>query len=91
MYTLIYTPNFKKKFKKIFKNNKRLVKSFSKTIEILSKDPFYSSLKTHKVANTLFGIAYSSRITGDLRLLWNFTDKEEVILLLTVGNHDDVY
>ncbi|MFA6518777.1 MAG: type II toxin-antitoxin system mRNA interferase toxin, RelE/StbE family [Candidatus Shapirobacteria bacterium] len=87
MYQAITTPLFEKKFSKLTKNNPLLRKQIYQTVETLKLDPYYAGLKTHKV-NFGSGItARSSRVTGDIRLIWNFTKEKLVILLLNLGPH----
>jgi mRNA-degrading endonuclease YafQ of YafQ-DinJ toxin-antitoxin module len=84
--------NFDKKFKKLVKSNKALKKEIFKSLETLSSDPFYSSLRTHKVFHRVYGLSFSSRITGDIRIIWDFDDNNTmVIIALDIGGHDDVY
>jgi mRNA-degrading endonuclease YafQ of YafQ-DinJ toxin-antitoxin module len=48
-YNLIFQKVFTKTFTKNFKNDKILIQSLEKTLTILRFDPFYPSIKTHKV------------------------------------------
>jgi mRNA-degrading endonuclease YafQ of YafQ-DinJ toxin-antitoxin module len=67
---------------------KVLIKSLSKVLETLKSEPFYPSLKTHKVDIPDQKSVYSSRITGDWRLIWEFDDEDNmVILCLKLGTH----
>ncbi len=54
----------------------------------LEKNPFELKLKTHKVQSKVVYKAWSSRISGDLRVIWDFNqDKIGVINLLDIGGH----
>lgn len=61
----------------------------------LEQDPFSPPLHSHKVHTRLFGEVWSSRVTGNLRILWRFHDERvEVLELLDLGGHsgkDSVY
>ncbi len=50
-------------------------------------DPYYPSLKTHKVDITNFGVVYSSRVTGDIRIVWKYLNRDTIVIL-TTGGHD---
>ena len=51
-------------------------------------DPFYPSLKSHKVNTRNFGQKWSSWITGDLRIIWDFDEvTKQIILLFAVTKH----
>jgi mRNA-degrading endonuclease YafQ of YafQ-DinJ toxin-antitoxin module len=41
---------------------------------------------SHKV-----GEFWSCRVTGDIRIIWEYKDGELVLLLLKIGGHNTVY
>jgi mRNA-degrading endonuclease YafQ of YafQ-DinJ toxin-antitoxin module len=91
-YQLRLSSKFKKALKKYSKKNKQLQKKVIEVLDIMSRDPFDRTLRTHKVTNPRFSHAWSSRVTGDVRIIWDFDEDENaVILLFEVGGHDDVY
>ncbi len=53
----------------------------------LIKDPWHMPLKTHKVNTPKWGEAYSSRIAGDIRILWRQLNSELVLMLIDIGGH----
>lgn len=69
MYLLIFTKTFDKSYKDFVKNNKELEKRTKKALQLLQQDPFYPSLKAHKVNTRNYGQKWSSRISGDLRII----------------------
>lgn len=88
MFRLIQTKPFLKAYQKLISGNLMLEKKIEKTLEALSEDPYQLNLHTHKVNISEIGIVHSSRVTGDLRILWEFLKKDEVlILLLKLGGH----
>jgi mRNA-degrading endonuclease YafQ of YafQ-DinJ toxin-antitoxin module len=84
-----YTLTYLKLYKKYVFNNFKLKKSFDKTINILLEDPFYPSLKTHKVDTIRNKEIYSSRVNGDWRVGWIFDKgtQEKIIICLEIGTH----
>ena len=87
MYRLVPSAKFERKARKLLRNNQRLKKSFDKTIKQLAEDPFYSGLKTHRV-DVEGDKPYSSWVTGDLRITWEFSENRvNVIDLLDFGGH----
>jgi mRNA-degrading endonuclease YafQ of YafQ-DinJ toxin-antitoxin module len=86
-YELEFSPNFNRKLKKLLKGNPAFKKRVEKTLETLSRDPFSAPLKTHKIS-IRSGVHYSSKVTGDIRIIWNFIDKKTVLLLITIGGHE---
>jgi mRNA-degrading endonuclease YafQ of YafQ-DinJ toxin-antitoxin module len=82
IYTIRTTKYFDRKFRKLKRKNKSLALEIQKTIKILQRDPFDIRLRTHTVEDI-----WSSRVTGDIRLRWDFIDKKTIVLLLNVGGH----
>lgn len=80
----------RKAYKKIYKlieKNKGLRQAFSKVFEILAKDPFDLRIKSHKANTKYAGLVYSSRVNGDIRIIWQFDNKKIIIYILDVGGH----
>lgn len=86
-YKIITTKDFDKRFDKLAKRNLQLAKQVIDTLSTIEKDPFYNGLKSHKVESKVYGEVYSSRITGDIRILWDFVETKPIILALTIGGH----
>lgn len=89
-YELEFTSRFFRELNKIKKKNYRLARKVRITLEKIVEDPFQNSLKTHRVDSKDFGVSWSSRVTGDLRVIWDFreSDDELVVLALAIGGHE---
>jgi len=88
MYSINPSEDFAKTYKKLTRGNLVLQKQFNKTLKQLRTDPFYSSLKTHKVDSKKYSNVYSSWVSGDVRIIWAFDEKQElVILVLETSTH----
>ena len=86
------TKYFKKKYQKLTKKQDNLKLKIKSVFKKLSLNPSQDSLKSHKVNTPKFGSCFSSRITGDLRIIWRYNQGEiEVIDLLDIGGHNEVY
>ena len=85
-----YHPQFLKNLKKIINKNSLLSKKIEPFFLKLLSDPFYPGIKTHKVESRNYGKVFSSRLTGDLRILWKFYD-QEIILIFDIGTHNEPY
>jgi mRNA-degrading endonuclease YafQ of YafQ-DinJ toxin-antitoxin module len=59
-YELDTTKRVDKKIQKIVKKDKKLDKRLRKVFKQFKKDPFYKSLKTHKVNSPKWGEIYRS-------------------------------
>lgn len=92
MYQLHFAPPFALSYKALIKGNKEFEKRAQKTLRLLKNDPFYPSLKSHKVNTRNFGVKWSSFITGDLRIIWDYNEEEKhVIILFTIAAHSGSY
>jgi len=80
---------FKRSYKKKIKNNQELKKRFWDAVELFSKEPFNSRLRTHKLTGKLKGL-WAFSVAFDCRVIFKFLDKDEV-LLIDIGGHDEVY
>lgn len=89
MYQFNFTKKFRKTARKNFDDNKLLEKALVKSLSFMQEDPFHIGLKTHKVDTILNKDVYSSRITGDWRIIWQFDEELKVatILCLELGTH----
>lgn len=70
---------FTKKLKKLIENKRLELEVLNKSLQFLAKDPFSPVLRTHKVNTRKLGKHYSSRIDGDLRIIWNFDQDENLL------------
>lgn len=85
MYKILTTKRFDDIYKKRVKGNSELEKKVIKTIQQLRNDPFFSSLKTHRVATRKLGRKWSSFVTGDLRIIWDLNSN--IIEIYDLGSH----
>lgn len=79
---ITFSPKFKRNYKKMTSQEQGIIKA---TIEIMVLNPFKGGLKTKKY-NSRPG-TFESRVNIKIRILWRFTDKNEIILD-EVGYHD---
>lgn len=88
MYKLVFLDTFWKNYKKLVKGNQIAKKQIQKTLEEIMDDPFYPSLKTHKVDTKRYSEVYSSWVTGNIRIIWSFDENQNLqILVLEIGTH----
>ncbi|NET86713.1 MAG: type II toxin-antitoxin system mRNA interferase toxin, RelE/StbE family [Kamptonema sp. SIO1D9] len=94
MRRLIWNNSFKRAFKRFVRKNPQLQEKIFETIDFLASDPFAFSLKSHKLSGQLEGL-WSCFVAYDCRIIYTFkhdgdTD-EEMIVLIDLGTHDEVY
>lgn len=88
MYKLRFLQAFDAKYIKLLQKDKSTGKRIDKTLNLLMVDPNYPSLKSHKANTTNYGVRWSSKITGDVRIIWDYDETEpNVINLLGLGGH----
>jgi addiction module RelE/StbE family toxin len=94
MYTLSWSHGFRRGFKKATRNNPVLQGKIFSVLEKLSMEPFDPALKTHKLYGKLVGL-WACRVEYDCRIVFTFVKepdkKNELIALVDIGKHDEVY
>jgi mRNA interferase YafQ len=91
---LIPEPSFKRSLKRLIRKNPQLKEKVLEILDLLSIDPFTSSLKSHKLTGQLDGW-WSCTVSYDCRIIFGFEKDletgEDCILLIDIGTHDEVY
>ncbi len=92
MKKIAWTPKSLRAYKRLIRQQPQLRTALEETLIQLAIDPFHPTLKTHKLSGELNGI-WSASIDYSYRILFEFmtNDSEDAILLLNIGDHDDVY
>jgi len=90
MYKLIETSSYAKKIRKFLKKHPNVFKKYAKTIFFLEKNPHHPSLRLHKLQGSLSEY-YSISIDLEYRVIIDFIIVDDVIYLIDIGSHDEVY
>jgi mRNA interferase YafQ len=94
MRELVLTPKFKRAFRKFVRRNARLQKWIEDTLARMQADVFAADLSTHKLSGELRGL-WACSCGYDCRIVFSIErakeSGEEVIVLLDIGTHDEVY
>ena len=91
MYKIESLPYYEKRYLKLIKKNPELEKRIDKTILQLKHNPKHPGLRSHQINDPDYGKIWSSWVHGDLRIFWKYEGENIVILLLDIGDHDEVY
>lgn len=83
MFKAEFSKYFQKQYKKLIKNNKLMEGRIDTALTKLLHDP---EIVSHKV-----GQYWNCRVTGAIRIIWEYQDDELVLLLLKIGRHGEVY
>ncbi|MBE9227871.1 type II toxin-antitoxin system mRNA interferase toxin, RelE/StbE family [Phormidium sp. LEGE 05292] len=94
MRQLVLTSKFKRAFRKFVKRNVDLQQRIEDTLQQMEADVFAPALATHKLSGKFDGLqscscGYDCRIVFSIEL--DTETKIEVIVLLDIGTHDEVY
>ena len=90
MIEIRFAEGYEKKAVRFFKKHKDLYPQYKKTLEILSRDPYHPSLRLHKLRGKLSNF-YSVSINMKYRVVLDFIIQDDVIILIDIGSHSDVY
>jgi mRNA interferase YafQ len=94
MKRLSWHTSFRRAFKRQTKKDPALQERIFEVLEKLSRNPFDAELKTHKLSGQLKGL-WACWVEYDCRIIFTFTSdpetKEELIALIDLGTHDEVY
>jgi mRNA-degrading endonuclease YafQ of YafQ-DinJ toxin-antitoxin module len=87
---LITTKAYERKLKKFRKQNPHLRDQYVKTISLLGDNPYHPSLRLHRLKGKLQKF-YSISINLQYRIVIDFIIKDDTIILINIGGHDEVY
>ncbi|MFK5949198.1 MAG: plasmid stabilization protein [Methylococcales bacterium] len=79
-----------KKTRKFIHKHPELIKQYEKTLQLLELNPYHPSLRLHQLQGRLSGLS-SISINMSYRLVIEFKITETEIILLNIGNHDQLY
>ena len=85
---------FKRRFKRLIKKNNQLQDQILEVLELLGDNPFNPALKSHKLRGKLNGLS-SCLVAKDCLIIFAFkkdsTTGDNLIVLIDIGSHDEVY
>lgn len=94
MKKLIYAKAFRRALKRHIQQRPALRQRIEDVLRLLSENPFYPSLHSHKLKGKLTPL-WACTVDYDSRILFMFLPDpetgEEAILLVSMGTHKEVY
>jgi addiction module RelE/StbE family toxin len=93
MRRLVWGKTFARAFRGTVKKHPDSAKDIEEVLRLLAQDPFLPRLETHKLKGKLSG-SWACTVGYDLRIVFDFVEgegREEDILLIEIGTHDEVY
>lgn len=94
MRKLVLTPKFKRAYRKYVARNRSLQQRIEELLRFMQEDVFAPGLGTHKLSGALAGwwacsCGYDCRIVFSIEI--DAESRQEVVVLLDIGTHDEVY
>lgn len=94
MKNIVWDSSFKRAFKRVVGKNPQLQTKVFEVLELLANDPFSPALKAHKLKGQLEGL-WACSVEYDCRIIFTFkkdsNSGEEMLVLVDIGSHDEVY
>ncbi len=91
---LVLSPKFKRSFRKVARRDRGVQRRIEDVLRLMEADVFDPRLATHKLSGPLAGL-WACSCGYDCRIVFALeTDPltgEEVIVLLDIGTHEEVY
>jgi mRNA-degrading endonuclease YafQ of YafQ-DinJ toxin-antitoxin module len=89
-FRIIYTNGYLKRAAKFIKRHPQPLPQYEKTLKLLELSPLHPSLRLHRLGGTLQEL-HSVSINFSYRITLDFFLEDEMIVLVNVGSHDEVY
>ena len=89
-YKIIRTDSYFKKLTKFLKKHPDMIERYIKTIEILEVNPHHPSLRLHKLKGNMYEY-HSISINIEYRVIIDFIIRDNEIIPIDIGTHDEVY
>ena len=90
LYSLVITEQYAKRAARLIKRHPELKSQYLKTLQLLVANPFHPSLRLHALSGKLAGL-HSVSINISYRITLELLIKDEQIIPVNVGDHDNVY
>ena len=94
MRKLVLTSRFKRSLRKFIKHDQNLQARIEETLRQMEIDLFAANLATHQLKGEFYGLRACSCGYG-CRIIFSIEKDdetgEEIVVLLNIGSHDDVY
>ena len=90
MPKIVYTHSYIRRAKKFIKQHPELLGQYEKTLRLLEVNPSHPSLHLHKLTGRLADL-YAVYINQSYRIAIELIFKEDTVIPVSVGSHDQVY
>lgn len=90
MPKILTTSNYEKKLKIFRSKHPELREKYGKIIQLLQANPSHPSLRLHKLKGNLSDL-YSVSLNMKYRILLDFIIRDDQVILIDIGDHDEMY
>lgn len=90
MPKIVYTESYIRRAKRFIKHHPDLLGQYEKTLRLLELNPSHPSLRLHKLSGKLDDL-YSVSINISYRITLELLIREDTIVPVNIGSHDQVY
>jgi len=87
---IIYTESYIRRAKKFIVKHPEIISQYEKTLKLLELNPFHPSLGLHRLKGKLKKL-FAVSINISYRICIDFIIKEDKIILIDIGTHNDIY
>lgn len=89
-FKLVFTESYNKLALRWLKKHNHLKTQYVKTLKLLEANPHHPSLRLHALKGKLTGL-HSVSINISYRITLEFVLKNDEIVLINVGDHDQIF
>lgn len=89
-YKLIYPDSYIRRARKFLRKHPEINSQYRKTLELSELNPYHPSLRLHSLEGRLQGLS-SVSINISYRIVLELEVKDKEIILINIGDHDQVY
>lgn len=90
IFNVVFSETYVRTEKRFLKRHPDLKKRYRKTLVLLEKNPIYPFLRLHPLHGKFLGL-YSVSISMQYRITLELEIREQEIILVNVGSHDEIY
>ena len=90
MPKIVYTESYIRRAKRFIRRHPDLLGQYEKTLRLLELNPSHPSLRLHKLSGKLDDL-YSVSINISYRITLELLIREDTIVPVNIGSHDQVY
>lgn len=90
MTRILFTETYNKKASKFIKKHLEIIKLYEKTLLLVEANIYHPSLRLHKLKGPLDNL-HSISINLSYRITIYFLIKDDTVIPIEIGSHDEVY